>query len=169
MTKPTKWHVRPTMTQISLCIRPVWTASSLSVQWVAKDKGFLRADSEDSDQTGRMPRLIWVFDGSTVTLLVLSWSGSFNEITSLPNWTRARQTSQNNMCTQRTKISLAIRQSDQSLRSPPEEGLGPYIGTHKPHAEVSDQTGCMPRLIWFFNTLTSWFYRALTLLDRSVR
>ena len=27
-------------------------------QWVAKDQSFLYADSEDSDQTGRMPRLI---------------------------------------------------------------------------------------------------------------
>ena len=26
---------------------------------------FLHADSEDSDQTGRMPRLIWVFAGHT--------------------------------------------------------------------------------------------------------
>ena len=26
--------------------------------WVAKDPSFLHADSEDSDQTGRMPRLI---------------------------------------------------------------------------------------------------------------
>ena len=25
MTKPTKWHVRPAKTQISLCIRPVWS------------------------------------------------------------------------------------------------------------------------------------------------
>ena len=33
--------------------------------------------SEDSDQTGRMPRLIWVFAGRIVTLLVLSWGGSF--------------------------------------------------------------------------------------------
>ena len=30
------------------------------------------AHSEDSDQTGRMPRLIWVFAGHTVILLVLS-------------------------------------------------------------------------------------------------
>ena len=29
-----------------------------SIQWVAKDPRFLHADSEDSDQTGRMPRLI---------------------------------------------------------------------------------------------------------------
>ena len=27
-------------------------------QWVANDPSFLHADSEDSDQTGRMPRLI---------------------------------------------------------------------------------------------------------------
>ena len=33
--------------------------------------------SEDSDQTGRMPRLIWVFAGRTLILLVLSCRGSF--------------------------------------------------------------------------------------------
>ena len=65
MTKPTKWHVRPAKTEISLGIRPVWSESSLCAQWVAKDPRFLHADSEDSDQTGRMPRLIWVFAGRT--------------------------------------------------------------------------------------------------------
>ena len=30
---------------------------SEDAQWVAKDLSFLRADSEDSDQTGQMPRL----------------------------------------------------------------------------------------------------------------
>ena len=79
MTKPTKWHVRPAKTQISLGIRhvrpaktqislgirPVWSESSLYAQWVAKGPSFLYADSEDSDQTGRMPRLIWVFAGRT--------------------------------------------------------------------------------------------------------
>ena len=30
MTKPTKWHVRPAKTQISLGILPVWLESSLS-------------------------------------------------------------------------------------------------------------------------------------------
>ena len=48
--------VRPAKTQISLGIRPVWSESSLGAQWVAKDPSFLHADSEDSDQTGRMPR-----------------------------------------------------------------------------------------------------------------
>ena len=65
VTKPTKWPVRPAKTQISLGIRPVWSESSLCAQWVAKDPSFLHADSEDSDQTGRMPRLIWVFAGRT--------------------------------------------------------------------------------------------------------
>ena len=39
--------------------------SSLCAQWVAKGPRFLHADSEDSDQTGRMLRLIWVFAGRT--------------------------------------------------------------------------------------------------------
>ena len=62
-TKPTKWQVRPVKTQISLGVYPDWSESSLSAQWVAKDPRFLHADSEDSDQTERMPRLIWVFTG----------------------------------------------------------------------------------------------------------
>ena len=63
MTKPTKWPVRPAKTQISLGICPVWSESSLCAHWVAKGANFLHADSEDSDQTGRMPRLTWVFAG----------------------------------------------------------------------------------------------------------
>ena len=42
---------------------------------------FLYADSEDSDQTGRMPRLICVFAGRKVILLVLPCGGSI-----LFNW-----------------------------------------------------------------------------------
>ena len=75
--KINKVTVRPANTQISLGIRPVWSESSLCSQWVAKHPSFLHAGSEDSDQTGRMPRLTWVFAGRTATLLVLSWGGSF--------------------------------------------------------------------------------------------
>ena len=50
--------------------------SSLCAQWVDKDPMCLHADSEDSDQTGRMPRLIRVFAGRTLILLVLSCRGS---------------------------------------------------------------------------------------------
>ena len=53
--KTNKVTVRPAKTQISLGICQVWSESSLCVQWVAKDPSFLHADSEDSDQTGRMP------------------------------------------------------------------------------------------------------------------
>ena len=63
MTKPTKRHVRPAKTQIILGFRPVWSEPLMCAQWVAKDLNFLHAGSEDSDQTGRMPRLIWVFAG----------------------------------------------------------------------------------------------------------
>ena len=62
MTKPTKW-VCSQRRQICLGIRPVWSESSLCAHWVAKDPRFLHVDSEDSDQTGRMPRLIWIFPG----------------------------------------------------------------------------------------------------------
>ena len=64
MTKPTKW----------LCaqqrLRSAWAStqsdqSSLCTQCVAKDPRFHHADSEDSYQTGRMPKLIWVFAGRT--------------------------------------------------------------------------------------------------------
>ena len=51
MTKPTKWHVRPEKTQISLDIRSVYSESLVCAQWVAKDPSFLHADNEDSDQT----------------------------------------------------------------------------------------------------------------------
>ena len=54
VTKPTKWLVRPAKNQISLGIRPVWSESSLCAQWVAKGPSILHADSEHSDQAGRM-------------------------------------------------------------------------------------------------------------------
>ena len=68
MTKPIKWHVHQTKTQISLGTHPVWSESSKCAQWEAKDPSFLQADSEDSDQTGRM--------GAQTILLVLSRGGS---------------------------------------------------------------------------------------------
>ena len=63
--KTSKMTLRPAKTQISLGIRPVWSESSLCALCVAKGPGFLHADSEDSDRTGRIPRLIWVFAGRT--------------------------------------------------------------------------------------------------------
>ena len=73
--KTNKMSVRPEKTQISLGIAQP-DQSSLCTQWVAKDPSFLHGDSEDSDQTGRMPRLIRVFAVGTAIFLVLSCPGS---------------------------------------------------------------------------------------------
>ena len=48
-------------TQISLGTCPDWSESSLCALRVAKGPTYLHVDSKDSDQTGWMPRLIWVF------------------------------------------------------------------------------------------------------------
>ena len=75
--KTNKMSVRPAKTRISLGIRPVWSESSMSA-W--RNLGSLAthwAHSKDPDQTGRMPRLIWVFAGRTLVLLVLSCRGSY--------------------------------------------------------------------------------------------
>ena len=70
-----KMSVCPAKTQISLGIRPIWSESSLCAQWVCRNPSFLQADSEDSDQTGRMPRRIWVIAGRTCHFVgfVMSW------------------------------------------------------------------------------------------------
>ena len=60
-------HLPSLIRVISLGICPVWSKSSLCTQSVAKDPSFLHADSEYFDQTGRMPRLIWVFAGCTLS------------------------------------------------------------------------------------------------------
>ena len=75
--KTKKVYVRPAKTQISLGTCPVWSESSLSA-W--RNLGSLTthwAQSKDSGHTGWMPRLIWVFAGRTLILLVLSCRGSF--------------------------------------------------------------------------------------------
>ena len=78
MTKLTKWHVRPVITQISRDIDPVWSESSMCAHSVTEDSRFLHADSKDFDQTGRIPSLIWVsarrtyyFVGFVLHLLIL--------------------------------------------------------------------------------------------------
>ena len=58
-------HVRPTTTQISLRIHAVWLESSLSARRNFASLAIRNAPSEDSDQTARMRRLIWIFAGRT--------------------------------------------------------------------------------------------------------
>ena len=70
MTKPTKWMCAQRR------LRPVGSESSLSTWRKLRSLATHWAHSEDSDQSGRMPRLIWVFAGRTVTLFVLSCRSS---------------------------------------------------------------------------------------------
>ena len=75
MTKPTKWHVRPAKTQISLGNRPVWSESSLPVWRKFGSLATHWANSEDSDQTGRMPRRRLQSDGADAQAdLNLRWA-----------------------------------------------------------------------------------------------
>ena len=76
LIKRTFRHVRPAKIQISLRIRAVWSESSPGAFWIAKDAKFLHADNEDSDQTVRMRRLIWVFVVRTFRRYVFSRCGS---------------------------------------------------------------------------------------------
>ena len=71
--------VHPAKTQISLGIRPVWSESSLSAWRKLWSLATHWAHNEGSDQTGQMPRLIWVLAGRTLTLLVLSIGGSYEK------------------------------------------------------------------------------------------
>ena len=78
--------VPPAKTQISLGIRPVWSESSLSAWRKLGSLANHWAHSIDSDQTGWMPRLIWVFAGCTVILLGLSWGGSNRSALAVNCW-----------------------------------------------------------------------------------
>ena len=87
------WHLTPAMSPAPMgrgykrqvhnahnfLAQPPWSRdsdqSSLCTQRVAKDPNFRHVDIEDSDQTGRMPRLILVFAGCRS--LVLSCSGCY--------------------------------------------------------------------------------------------
>ena len=66
MTKPTKWHMHPVKTQISLGIRPVWLESLLSAWRKLGSLATHWVHSEDSDHTGHSPSLIWVFARHTL-------------------------------------------------------------------------------------------------------
>ena len=77
MIKPTKWVCAQRR------LRSAWASaqsdqkSSLSTWSNLGSLATHWAQSEDSDSTGRMPRLIWIFAGRTFILLVLSCRGSY--------------------------------------------------------------------------------------------
>ena len=73
-------------------LRSAWAStqsdqSSLSAWRKLRSLATYWAQSKDSDQTGRMPRLIWVFARRRVILLVLSWGGSYMNVR---NWAKIK-------------------------------------------------------------------------------
>ena len=75
MSKPTKWMCA--QRRLSLAWASTYSNQNLRCVlsgYLSTQAFFMR--SEDSDQTGRIPRLIWVFAGRTVILFVLTWGGS---------------------------------------------------------------------------------------------
>ena len=77
VTKLTKWHVHPAKTQISLCIRPVWTESLLCAQWVAKNPNFFKRTAKTLIRLGECPGWSESLLGAHAILLVLSRCGSY--------------------------------------------------------------------------------------------
>ena len=97
-----------------------------------------------------MPRLIWVFGGHTLILLVLSCRGSYNNKAegTVNIWAASWQNQQNGMCAQwRLTSAWASARSDHSLFARRKIGS---LATHWTHTKDSDQTGWIPRLIWVF-------------------
>ena len=95
-----------------LDIHPVWSESSLCAQRVAKDPSFLHADSEDSDQTGRMPRMIWVFAGRTchfVGFVMRRLKVAFYHCFSIDNDVNISSPCSKTVHTKFTKTSLILR------------------------------------------------------------
>ena len=65
--------MRPAKIQTSLRVRAVWPESYLGAVRVARTPLILHTDREGSDQTARMRRLIWVFDGRLCQFV--TWTG----------------------------------------------------------------------------------------------
>ena len=138
MTETNKVSVRPAKTQVSLGICPVWSESSLSTWRNLGPLATQWADSEVSDQTGRVPRLIWVFAGCTLILLVLSCHNSnvlqdfrshalWKWLCQNTKWARARQNQKNDLCSQQRHWSAWALPSLISLHCSLEKGLGPKL------------------------------------------
>ena len=85
MSTTVQWYIHP-WTQNHTNFNEVTFKKLLHFKWTwhyiiepqhDKTNKVACAPSKDADQTGRMPRLIWVFAGRTLILLVLSCRGSY--------------------------------------------------------------------------------------------
>ena len=116
ITKPTKWHVRQAKSRINLGIRPVWSESSLSAWGKLGSLATHLAHSKDSDQTGRMPRLIWVFAGHTCHYVgfVTRWLRYINKI--LSKWRRHAGWFASILLPYETKLNPKFRRSSCNIQ-----------------------------------------------------
>ena len=94
MTNPTKWVCA--QRRLRLTWASAQSDQSLRSLSAWRKLGSLHvathwAHSEDSDQTGRMPRLIWIFAGHTLILLVLSCRGSNHKAAQITSSTTMNQ------------------------------------------------------------------------------
>ena len=139
----------PSEDQISLGICPVWSESSQCTQWIAEDPRFPHADSEDSDQTGWMPRLIWVFAGHTAILL--AQHDKTNKMSVRPAKTRISL----GVCPVWSESLQCAQWVAKDPRFPHADGEDSDQTGWMPRLIYSDQTGWMPRLIWVFAGCTA--------------
>ena len=112
--------MRTAKTQISLSICPVWSESSQCAMCVAKNPSFLHADSEDSDQTGQMPRLIWVFTGRTCYFVyfVVRWLSYFWCFSNADSMERKKTTGKNKSSSRsiREKSGVSLTRVEKSWK-----------------------------------------------------
>ena len=78
-TKPTKWTVHPAKTQFSLSIHPVWSVFAVYSVGSWEPKVSSCGKTKYSDQTGQMPKLVWIFAERTSHLMILSRCDSCEE------------------------------------------------------------------------------------------
>ena len=122
MTKPSKWMCAQRR------LRSAWASAQSDQSLRCALNGLLRTQAffmqtAKTDQTGRMPRLIWVF---------AVWIYRFNIRPNLVTlqYMLSRLVTKPTMwlCAQRRlRSAWASTQSDQSLRCPREETLGPQL------------------------------------------
>ena len=109
-----------------LGVRPVWSESSLSASRKLGSLATQWAHSENSHQTGRMPRLIWLFAGCTVIFISPEPSGSQCELIVYPcsgvRYRRRRRRCRRQQCLNIFSSETALSIKAKFYDEPPWEG-----------------------------------------------
>ena len=137
----------PTKTKISLGICPVWLESSLFAWRKLRSLASHWAHSEDSDQTGQMPRLIWVFAGCTCHFV--GFVLRLLKLSNRPMYRYVRKHTFGHVRPAKIQISLGI------CAFWPEQSLHAFWIVKdakflRADNKDSDQTARIHRLIWVF-------------------